>query len=407
MCTEDVYTDIYANGQTAKRVRPTFCDRSRRGQLCDNPVVYNHPPRYVQPGEHPQAQYILPPSPRATPRSTTPTHYRSGDESDRSHKSGGGSGRDSGSDSKRKRSSGVYVNGHKVLDLDNRKSSSSSSRPKRSERIVIVDSPPTQRTPPQQYHMPYTAPPSPSANPNAALAYMGIVDPPTREPLPTYRRPVIVDERPRHPSVQIEVVSERRPSNKHHRQPSNESRHSSHASSSGPSDEELRRARRHEEKHRAEEEIKRQKMRARIAAANDEIKRRQPVPIPVSRTTSAPNVNSVPPPPPVAPTLKPALKRSNTSAKMEAGYVRPAVEVPVTSAERERELVEAVQRLEIHSRRRAAEKERRAVEKAEREEAEAQRQRLMERMQPKRRATVGPGNRRHRVLYDDGIYRWE
>ena len=55
----------------------------------------------------------------------------------------------------------------------------------------------------------------------------------------------------------------------------------------------------------------------------------------------------------------------------------------------------------------AAEKERRDRERAEREEDEAQRARLKERMQPRRRATVGPGSRRHRVLYDDGLYRWE
>jgi hypothetical protein len=38
---------------------------------------------------------------------------------------------------------------------------------------------------------------------------------------------------------------------------------------------------------------------------------------------------------------------------------------------------------------------------------EAMRQRLRERQLPNRRSTVGPGHRRHRVLYDDGVYRWE
>jgi hypothetical protein len=41
------------------------------------------------------------------------------------------------------------------------------------------------------------------------------------------------------------------------------------------------------------------------------------------------------------------------------------------------------------------------------EEEEAMRQRLRERQMPKRRFSVGPGGRRHRVLYDDGLYRWE
>jgi hypothetical protein len=41
------------------------------------------------------------------------------------------------------------------------------------------------------------------------------------------------------------------------------------------------------------------------------------------------------------------------------------------------------------------------------EEEEAMRQRMRERQMPKRRSSVGPGNRRQRVLYDDGVYRWE
>jgi len=41
------------------------------------------------------------------------------------------------------------------------------------------------------------------------------------------------------------------------------------------------------------------------------------------------------------------------------------------------------------------------------EEEEATRQKLSQRQMPKRRISVGPGNRRHRVLYGDGVYRWE
>jgi hypothetical protein len=41
------------------------------------------------------------------------------------------------------------------------------------------------------------------------------------------------------------------------------------------------------------------------------------------------------------------------------------------------------------------------------EEEEAMKQRLRERQMPKRRSSVGPGARRHRVVYDDGVYRWE
>ena len=131
---------------------------------------------------------------------------------------------------------------------------------------------------------------------------------------------------------------------------------------------------RHSDRVRAEEELKRQKLRARIAAANEKIAKRAPVPVP-----SAP-------------------KRSPTA------YIRPAVEVTTIPTDRERELVEAVRKLDISNRR---ERERRALETAERQEDEAQRRRLAERLQPSRRATVGPGSRRHRVSYDDGTYRWE
>ena len=41
------------------------------------------------------------------------------------------------------------------------------------------------------------------------------------------------------------------------------------------------------------------------------------------------------------------------------------------------------------------------------ESDEALMQRLRERLLPSRRSTVGPGLRRHRVMYDDGVYRWE
>jgi hypothetical protein len=58
-------------------------------------------------------------------------------------------------------------------------------------------------------------------------------------------------------------------------------------------------------------------------------------------------------------------------------------------------------------RRRLAEIDRIARQRLEEEEEEALRQRLRERQLPRRRFSVGPGHRRHRVLYDDGVYRWE
>jgi len=41
------------------------------------------------------------------------------------------------------------------------------------------------------------------------------------------------------------------------------------------------------------------------------------------------------------------------------------------------------------------------------DEEEAMKRRLRERQLPRRRFSVGPAQRRHRVTYDDGMYRWE
>ncbi|KAF6825307.1 ankyrin repeat protein [Colletotrichum plurivorum] len=54
---------------------------------------------------------------------------------------------------------------------------------------------------------------------------------------------------------------------------------------------------------------------------------------------------------------------------------------------------------------RADREQREREEKKEEEDKEAQRRRLMERLMPRRRSFVG--SRRHRVLHEDGVYRWE
>ena len=58
----------------------------------------------------------------------------------------------------------------------------------------------------------------------------------------------------------------------------------------------------------------------------------------------------------------------------------------------------------------AAEKQRgedRRIRQRMEAEEEAMRQRLRDRQMSTRRFSTGPGYRRHRVLYDDGVYRWE
>ncbi|KAK1461141.1 hypothetical protein CMEL01_14777 [Colletotrichum melonis] len=337
MCTTDVYTYVYPDGRRAEEQQPTFCSASRNGRLCANPVIYNHPPRpvgypspvpmYAPVGPaYPFPQQMPPSPPMSSPRGTS-----SGNE-------GGRARRESSSSERKHRQSGVYVNGQRVLDL-NRKHRS------RNERIVIVDSPPTPRTPPKQFASPYTAPPSPIAGgENPQFRYSHV----RRDSL----RPVIVDERPRS-KVEIEVID-----NKHRRHHSSESRHSYHSA-----DEEERRRRHRDHKEREErkrqEEDRQVKKQLRIAEQNAKIASRTAVPVPPA-----------------------PLNRTST------GY---------GSRYQEDLLADALRRMEVvdHLTARAEDEE------------EAQRRRLKERMTPHRRATVGPGTRRHRVLYDDGLWRWE
>ncbi|KAF5005978.1 hypothetical protein FDECE_7604 [Fusarium decemcellulare] len=341
MCTTNIYTYLYPDGRREQYSQPTLCAASRHGQVCANNVVFQHPSQLVSYSEQPYPYMAqLPPTPQYSPAPSTPS-YRSGDESDLSY----GSSSSKKQRSSEKRASGVYINGQKVLDLNKRRERRPSSR---HERVVVVDSPPTPRTPPQTWTAPHTAPASPNAN-----TY--IVDAAPRDS--TRRRPVIVDERTRSDRhVEIEVVDNHR--SKHSRHSSRDSHHS---------DEDRRRRR--EEKRREDQELR---LRLRIAEANAEIAGRPAVP-------SAP---------------KPARRNST--------YKRPSVEIP----DREAELVEAVRRLNFEEERRE-EKARRLARKEEKKEEEAQRQRLRERMQPTRRASVGPGSRRTRVLYDDGVYHWE
>lgn len=349
MCTTNVYSYVHSDGRKETIEQPSLCPNSRRGKPCSDNVVFQLPSQFVGAASAPAGtSYMgshLPPTPTYTPRSSTP-NYRSGDESDRSYHSGSSS-------RSKKRSSGIYVsvNGQPVVDMNRRERRSN-------ERIVLVDGPPTPRTPPQTYTGPRTAPPSPSVP--------FIVDAPA--PRDSYsRRPVIVDER--RPRVTIELVDPATTSRhaRHSSTSSHDSRHSRRSSYTDEEERQQRRERRKEERRREEQEIREQKIRARIDRANREIANRPAAPMP--------------PAPP---------RRSAT-------FTRPAVEI---NDRDQAELAEAVRRLRI-------EKEaRRAAEEVEREE-EAQRRRLLERIQPKRRATVGPGSRRTRVLYEDGVYRME
>lgn len=341
------------------------------------------------------------------------------------------------------RTSGIYVDGKKVRDL-NRVSSPAGSR---RERIVIIDPPPTPYTTPNV--LPYTT---------------------------TSRRPVIVDERPR-PRVEIEIVDGSRsrrhrytsdvPSSTRSLEESTRPRHTSEVPRSTRSlddDDEERAKRRQRRRERKDQEEADARLRDRIAKANADINNRPPV---SDELLPAPRRHSQYQRPAVEildPGAEPArvvrwddleaerrdeeirrrlrkeegkeMERSAGISDREAELAeavrrlkaeqdryedarrlsqveegkgkgkegegkQPSVELP----NREAELIEAVRRLDLE--RELREERARRRTRKEMEEEEIQRKRLMERMMPTRRAPVGPSSRRRRVLYDDGLYRWE
>ena len=285
--------------------------------------------------------------------------------------------------------SGVYINGQKVYDLGRDRRAPSSSR---RERIILVDSPPTPRTPPQTFEGPQTAPSSP------AMPFGGYPSSPREHS--SSRRPVIVDERQINSGrIDIEVLDPSRPSrpSRHTRQTSASSFDSRH---SHTSDEEKQRRRqlREEKRQREEAEVREQKIRSRIERANSKIANRNAVPMAPAPPKRAATSTT---------TIKPALSTSPNRSPRPAGYARPHV---VVHSDKDAELVEAVRRLSFEEQ--VREDKARKIEKKEarqeaRQQEEAQRQRLKERMMPRRRATVGPGSRRPRESYDEGVFRWE
>lgn len=343
MCTTNVFTYVHADGRREQSYQPTLCGDSRHGKPCAGNVVFQHPPQYVAMAAPMAGSQQLPFVHQFPP---TPTYTPRSNTPN--HRSGDESDRSyHSSSSARRRPQGVYINGQRVLELNRR------DRPSRSERIVITDSPPTPLTPPQAFSAPYSAPSSPS------VPFIVQASPRTRHSHSSSYRPIIVDERQR-PSKHT----------RHTSTSSHDSRYSYHSAEDEAQQQE--RIRRREEvrtrRHQEEEQARRQRLSARIAKANAEIANRPAVPMPPR-----------------------PLKRSSTAH---------------VAAEREAELVDAVRRMSFEEARRD-EKSRRLEEKAERAEVAAQKQRLRERMQPTRRATVGPGSRRPKVSYDEGVYRWE
>ncbi|KAI1375784.1 hypothetical protein F4677DRAFT_100771 [Hypoxylon crocopeplum] len=218
-----------------------------------------------------------------------------------------------------------------------------SSRRDKGDRTVYVEGPQLSRTPPRKYHLPRSMPSSPREE------TIHISEPRRRDRTPDEReRPISSHFRP---TVEVKVVNEPR-----HR------RHGSNKSSSQEGDEVGHVRRRRNSHVRFEDDEKKKKLLSEIERANEAIANRPAVP--------------------------------SGSTALSTRYRRGSVVVDRNDTA----LVASMDHLSL-------DRERKRREKREREEEEAQKQRLMERMAPRRRATVSHGGRsRQKVYYDDGVY---
>ncbi|CAI4217592.1 unnamed protein product [Parascedosporium putredinis] len=336
MCTSDIYRSIGHDGVHRETREIHRCTAFKRGIPCD-PIVYRHPVAAPRPTVTPSPASSVGHSAPVDIPNPSPRYSSTEAEAQEAQRV------------RQQRSSphcrgGVLAHDHPSSHLHLVPPLEQAFHRQQQHRIVIVEAPPTSRTPPQAFDAPRTAPSSPS--------FPSI---PAGEDNLRYR-PVIVDERPResrdrdskhhHQRVRIEVPgsglevpsgsaahhqSQRQSSGGHRRQASD----GSHRSRGGSP---------------AEEE-------SRIAQANLKISLRPTQPLSSRRPAPAPV------------------------------YIRPTVDLPATAG---LGLVSPP-----------------AEPVDDEENEEAREQRLRERMMPHRRATIGAGSRRHRVEYQDGMYRLE
>ncbi|KAH8805604.1 hypothetical protein F5884DRAFT_452751 [Xylogone sp. PMI_703] len=393
MCVTNIYVDRYPNGREVEFRQTTLCQYGVPGRPCQSLTTLENPVRKIQYGEL-STEYILtqPAFTQTPPRSPGGSNHRY---------SGGDTGSEDGQRRRRSRRMSFAVDvglGKKLPTKQHRK-----------ERIVIVDSPPTPQTPPQNFRQTFTAPSSPNPSPF-------IID-------SSPRGPIIVDERPLRnrnrssssnnvnsnnatttgtsaatngtsaprPSSVEAVIGERFPLRRSRSRPDFESPSSSHTSFDSRArreaeEEEQRRERQRQERQEEEEEAARRRAE-RIAAQDEEIRRRPAIPIP-------------PKPLRQREFLRPVVSQSTVLSNNVVDDRRLQERLEAAAAER--------RRLEEKEKEKEKEERERLIRLGrEAEQEEAQRRRLRERQLPGRRFSVGPGHRRHRILYDDGVYRWE
>lgn len=356
MCVTNIYTDRYPDGKDVEFRQTSICQYGQNGRTCPTLSTLENPIRKIQWGE-PSTEFMLtqpafqpafqPVYPQTPPRSSGGSHHRH-------------SGGDTSSSEGRHRRHSKILRPHR----EHRKS----------ERIIIVDSPPTPRTPPQIFNNTFTAPSSPVTPPY-------VIDGTQRG------RPIIVDERSmrhaRAPSV-VAVVSERPRHSRSHSRP----RFGWDSPSSSHTSFDSRARREQEEREREERRRKRNEREERQAELEVDMRRAQRI----AEQNEAIRQRAALPPAPLKQRafLRPVIDQSEVLQDMMGGLViddRRAI-IDTAAERRRREDLRIRQRLEAL-------------------EDEAMKQRLRERQLPKRRSSVGPGHRRTRVLYDDGLYRWE
>lgn len=358
MCVTNVYVDQYPDGKQVEFRQTSYCKYGQpmAGRPCQKLSTLENPVRNIQFGE-PTTQYMMTAHqrvfPHTPPRSSGGSHHRY-------------SGGESGSEGHRRRSS-------------RRRSEHFTLKPTRQhkkERIVIVDSPPTPRTPPQVYRDTFTAPSSPAS----PFIIDGL---PRRE---RGRAPIIVDERSLHRLDSIgAVIGPRRARSQSRTRFQWDSPSSSHTSFDSRARREAEEIQLLEERRRREERDERiayleaeRRREERIKRQDEEIRRRPPVPFPPAPLRQR--------------QLRPVIDQ--TQALLGG--------LSLNGRTGERVLL-----AEVEERRWRDERDRALRARMVVEEEEALKQRLRERQMPKRRSSVGPGARRHRVIYDDGVYRWE
>ncbi|KAI1491032.1 hypothetical protein F5X96DRAFT_507899 [Biscogniauxia mediterranea] len=405
MCISHRYEQVLPDGRIDRWAENDLCHKSRHNKLCDYTQVLQHPAEPYHPDQLSSSygRMQFPPTPPMS------AHSASTSDSERSTK----------------RRSGSYTLDQKVLEINNSKRS---SRREKEDRTYI-DRTPISRTPPRQLPLPGSA----HSSPDRASYH-------SHE---SRRRESNVSERDRPTTIKIEIAGSDR-SQKTHRRTDTSSSRASKTSSRDSSDDGSERRRRRQSVAFVEtdQELQRKlQLESEIARANAAIANR-PVPPPTNAPAPAP-ASKPAPATKTSPTNKPATTASKpapTSKPAPISAPTPAASGPVikparlpapvpvsvpppsstTSSARYRRgsvvvdpLVSKMNNLQLdvqYDRRREMLKQ--AEKQAERDEEEAQKRRLMERMaprtaEPKRRATVGAAQRRHKVQYEDGLYRFE